>query len=98
MNRKERRAMSKRLGIMAYQQKLPRDKKFNIIHENIISGKLMHEEFIEKSRIMQEKYADEVESIKLYNLASQIAHQEKIPLVDAFEKAQEQINEERKKQ
>lgn len=96
MNRRERRKMSKKLGIMEFQQKLSRDKKFSLIAENIQTGKQSHLEFIEKSRIMQEKYADEVESHRLYNIATDIAQREKIPLVDAFEKANSLIAEENK--
>ena len=94
MNRKERRQMSKRLGILQYQRQLPRNKKFELMRENIISGKKMHNEFVEKSRIMQDQYSDEVDSIKLYNTASDIAAKEGMPLIDAFEKAKIQLIEE----
>jgi hypothetical protein len=96
MNRKERRRMSKRLGIMEYQRKLPRNKKFELIRENIISGRKLHEEFIRKSQLTQEELAAEAEVQKEYQLAAKIANEEHIPFADAVEKAKRQIYEETK--
>jgi len=96
MNRRDRRSMSKRLGIAEYQRQLPRNKKFELMRENIISGKKLHNEFVEKSRVMQEQYSDEADSVKLYNTASDIAAREGVPIIDAFQKAKIQLIEESK--
>ena len=45
MNRKQRRQMSKNLGIMEFQRKLPFAKKMELIRENILAGKQREEEF-----------------------------------------------------
>jgi len=87
MNRKDRRRMAKNLGIMKYQQKLPLNQKFELIRENIISGKKSHEEFIENNRVIQEQFKNEVVSNKLYALATDISKREQIPFIDALEKA-----------
>ena len=91
MNRKERRNMSKRLGILKYQQKLPFDKKIALIRENIISGKRMHKEYVENNRVIQEELQGEVISNQLYYLANDIATKESIPFIDAIEKAKNEI-------
>jgi hypothetical protein len=61
-----------------------------------VSGKRQHEEYVEKNRVIQEQYADEIISNQLYVSATNIANQEKIPFVDAIEKAKRQIEEENK--
>lgn len=97
MNRRERRQTSKRLGIMKYQQKLPLHKKFQLMQENIIAGKKMHEEFVRKSKLTQEELSAEQEAQIIYNLAADIANKEHIPFTEAVEKAKTQIYEENKR-
>lgn len=89
MNRRERRRMSKRLGIMKYQKNLPRNKRFELIKENIISGKQQHNEFLENNRIQQNRTAEEVEADAIEFMSQYIAESQKIPLVDAIKIAQE---------
>lgn len=90
MNRKERRATSKKLGIMQYQQKLPFDKKLNLIRNNILSGKKLDEEFREETRLNIQSQLEEKESQRIYSLAESIAKNEGIPMIDAIEKAKKQ--------
>ena len=96
MNRKERRKLSHKLGIMQYQQKLPRDKKFNLIKENIISGKTLHEDFIRRSKMSQQELEDEAEYQRIYSAAAEISQKEQIPMIDAVEKVKKQMDQERK--
>jgi NADH:ubiquinone oxidoreductase subunit C len=55
MNRKERRAMEKKLGIAAYRKTLPLNKRFEIIRENIIEGKKTQVKKKEDVRVEQNK-------------------------------------------
>ena len=91
MNRKDRRRTSKRLGIMEYQGKLSRDKKLELMRENIISGKKLHEDFVRKSKMTQEELDDEIKYQKIYNRASEIANEKHINFTDAFEEARKEI-------
>jgi hypothetical protein len=86
MNNRDRRKMSHKLGIMQFQQKLPRHKKWEIIRENIISGKKREQEVAEEVRRQQSLSEEERESEAIELLSNQIAQQEKIPLIDAREK------------
>lgn len=97
MNRRERRQVSKRLGILDYQRKLPREKRFELIAENIIAGKNTHKEFIENVRVQQNRTEEEVEAEAIQFLANQIAQSQKIPIVDAVEMAEKQYNKRYKK-
>ena len=96
MNRREKRQLSKNLGIMEYQQKLPRNKKFELIRENIIAGKQVHKEFVEKSRVALTAQLEETESEKVFHTAEDIAEQKKIPVIDAMEEAQKQFDKQKK--
>ena len=73
MNRRERRATAKRLGIMEYQRKLPIAKRFELIRENIIAGKKMHEENVNKGVITREEYEAQVAAQKMYRKAMDLA-------------------------
>lgn len=88
MNRKERRRMSKNLGIMQHQQKLTREEKFDLIRENIISGKEQHKQFMEEVKRRQSMSKEELDSEAIAALAERIAQSQNIPLVDALEEAQ----------
>ena len=96
MNRKERRQLSKNLGIMEYQQKLPRNKKFELMRENIISGKQTHKEFIEKNRVTLNEQAEQSESQIVFNMAEDIAKRKKIAVIDAMEEAQKEYDNQKK--
>jgi len=93
MNRRERRKTAKRLGIMQYQKKLPRDAKFNLIRENLIAGKQTHEEFVRKSKLTQDELVEEQKAQRIYALAEKISAGEQISYVDAIEKAKLQLQQ-----
>lgn len=92
MNRKERRNVSRRLGIMGYQQKLPLTKRLNLMHENILSGKQMEKENTEAVRQSVNSQMEEIESRAVYHLAEDIAQTKKIPVLDAMSEAQKEID------
>jgi len=88
MNRKERRQMSKKLGILQHQQKLSLYKKFELIRENISQGKERQKEFeaeVEKSINSQ---ISQKESDIIYSIAEKLAKDKNIPMIDAMELAQ----------
>jgi len=88
MNRKEKRSTSKRLGIMQFQQKLSRKQKFDLMHENIITGKKTQEEFKENIRQQINSQIEEKESQIILHLAEDIAKRKNIPVIDAMKEAQ----------
>lgn len=96
MNRRQRRQMSKNLGIMEFQQKLPREKKFELIRQNIIEGRKIHEEFIEKNRIEGNALSEKTESDVIYHIAEDIAKRKKIPVMDAMKEAHEEYEKQKK--
>jgi len=87
MNRAQRRQMSKKLGIMEYQNSLPRDKKYNLMRENILAGKQRELEVKEETRIKEEEQLAEKESKALESLAKIISQTKKISLVEAINEA-----------
>lgn len=97
MNRRDRRNASKRLGIMEYQRKLPRNKRFELMRENIISGKQQDQEFKERVKQQISEQEEEKESQIVYNLAEKIAKYKKIPVIDAMAEAQAEYNKSRNK-
>jgi len=88
MNRKERRKLSKKLGILNYQSKLPYSKKFNLVSENIKIGKKLHQEFLEEIRRRQNLSQEERDNENIQFLANKIKAEENISEVEALEKAQ----------
>jgi len=89
MNRKERRRLSKQLGIMQHQKSLSREEKFNLVRENILTGKEQHKQFVDEMRRVQNLSKEEKESEEINILAKQIEKSENISLSSALEKAQE---------
>ena len=88
MNRKEKRAASKRLGIMQFQQKLSRKQKFNLMYENVIAGKKAEKEFEENVRQQINSQIEEKESQIILSFAENIAKRKNIPVIDAMKEAQ----------
>ena len=88
MNRRERRLTSKRLGIMQYQQKLPRKRKFELMRENIEAGKIAHEEFLREVELQQNRSQDKIDSEAISFIANNLANQKKIALIDALDEAE----------
>ena len=96
MNRKERRATSKRLGILQFQQKLPISKKLHLIAENIEAGRRREAEVKEEVRIELQAQLEEKEGHAVYNLAEVIAKRKNIPVIDAMDEAQREFNKSKK--
>jgi hypothetical protein len=97
MNRRERRQTAKNLGILQYQQKLPRNKKFELMRENIILGHKQEKEFREEVKRRQELSEDQKDEENIQHMAKQIADKEKMSLIDALEIAQKRYAKIRKR-
>lgn len=87
MNRKERRRTSHKLGIQQFQQKLSRNKKFELMRGNITAGKQKQKEYKEYLRQQDNKYIEEKESQIIYHMAEDIAKQKNIPIIEALDEA-----------
>jgi hypothetical protein len=96
MNHRERRRMSKKLGIRQYQQKLPRNKKFELLRENIIAGNKLERENAEAVRVDIQAQMEQIESQSVFSIAEVIAKRKGIAVLDAMEEAQKEINKGRK--
>ena len=84
--------MSKDLGIMQFQSKLPLAKKLELMRQNIESGRQMELRNAEEARRSLENQLTEMESAAIYSKAEFISKQKNIPLVDALEIAQKQLS------
>ena len=93
MNRRDRRKTSKRLGILDYQKRLPRNKRFELIRENIIAGKAMHEENVKNAYLRIE----EREHNRMYAMAEDLAKRKDIPFMDALEEIEKTQKEQKEK-
>ena len=80
--------MSRKLGIMQFQQKLPRAKKLEIMRENVISGKKREQEVAEETRISLEKQEQEKRSRAVSSLAEFVSKLKGISIVEATAEAQ----------
>ena len=88
MNRRERRMTSKRLGILQYQQKLPRKQKFELIRENIAAGNVSHNEFLREVERQQNRSQDEIDSEAINFIAHNLVNYKQIALIDALAEAE----------
>ena len=87
MNRRDKRHMSKRLGIMQFQMKLPRNKKFELMRENILAGKKREEEVKEEIKQQTNKFIEEKEVQIISHIAEDLAKLKNISITDAMEEA-----------
>ena len=88
MNRRQKREMSKNLGIMQYQAKLPLTKKLELMRENIASGKRTQAENTEEVRRSIQQQLEEKQSASIYSMAEHISKNKGIPMIDAMEEAE----------
>jgi len=91
MNHRQRREMSKNLGIMQYQSKLSLPKRMELMRENITNGKKLQEEVAEETRRSVEEQLEEKHSAAIYSLSEFIAKTKGIPIIDAMKEAQKQM-------
>ncbi|MFW6311043.1 MAG: hypothetical protein ACOC1K_02285 [Nanoarchaeota archaeon] len=91
MNRRERRQIEKRMGIISSRKKLSRMDKFAMMRENIESGKKIEEEMKETRRIQDNDKKDKIHSQNVSSKATELMIKEGLSYIDALEKAKEQV-------
>jgi hypothetical protein len=96
MNRKERRQVEKKLGLMKQYHGMSRSEKFDMIAERIKIGKERQTETTEKIKTALEEQENNRISKQIENNAEIIARAEGISITEATEKAQEEIKKYKK--
>ena len=91
MNRKERRASEKKLGLQKYYKTYSRSKRFEMLQERVQQGRRKEEEMKKKFEISINKQNGERYSNIVASLAQDIAIREKMPYIDAMEKAEKEF-------
>mgnify|MGYP000969581267 CR=1 FL=1 len=94
MNRREKRALEKRLGIRKHVKSLPLEKWAERVGSNIQDGKRRQAEFMEASRIMQAEIDDNTQQNSLSSLATELMLKEGLSYIEAIEKAKETLQKE----
>lgn len=93
MNRRERRAMEKRLGITKYKRSLPLSKRFEMIEQNIIEGNKMQAKLKEEIRIKENAKSDAEINKKIADRALELMLKDGMDYYSANEKAKEEFGQ-----
>jgi hypothetical protein len=89
MNRRERKAMEKRLGLDKYKKSLPRAERFEMNRQNIIAGRKMEEEMKEIRRVQENGAEDKKASERISSIATDLMFNKKMDWVSAQAEALE---------
>jgi hypothetical protein len=92
MNRRERRALERKMGITSHKKSLPLSEQFEIIRNNIIAAKQDKEERTRQSKDKKQEHIAEKANQSIYDLALTISMEENIPFMDAIDLAKQRIN------
>ena len=93
MNRRDRKAMEKKLGITKYKKSLPINQRFEMIRQNIIEGKKMQSKLKEDIRIKDNAKADAEINQKIADRALDLMLKEDMDYYSATEKAKSEFNQ-----
>jgi len=96
MNRRERKAVAKRLGLNKYYKSMTREQRWQLMRDNIESGKRMMAENKEKVLVSQEEQEEQRMHNIISNRAEKIAADKKIPLIDALVLAKNEYDNSKK--
>jgi hypothetical protein len=88
MNRREKRATEKKLGILKYKNKLSKDKYFDRIRDNIIEGKKKEAEMSEVRRLQEEGKQEEIIKNNISSIATSLMVKEGLSYNDALVRAE----------
>jgi hypothetical protein len=91
MNRRDRRAASKKFGINKFKNRLPFKERMELMRQNIIDGKKIQSNMDETVRVQGNKEDDLKISNEINSLATSLAVSEGLSYIDAIEKAKQQI-------
>lgn len=92
MNRRERKAMEKRLGITKYKKTLPLKERFEMIRQNIIEGNKMQAKLKEDNRVKENAKADAEINKKIADRALELMMKEDMDYYSATEKARSEFS------
>ena len=90
MNNRERRKIQKQLGLNKHYKKETREQKWQRWRDNQENGKKMHHDYLNQVEVSIHEQSDQKISNIIQHLAEDIIKREKIPMIDAMVKAQEQ--------
>lgn len=93
MNRRERKAMEKKLGITKYRKSLPLNQRFETIRQNIIEGKKMQNKLKEDIRVKDNAKVDAEINKKVADRALNLMMKEDMDYYSATEKAKEEFGQ-----
>ncbi len=91
MNRRERKAMEKRLDITKYKKSLPLNQRFEMIRQNIIEGKKMQNKLKEDNRVKENAKSDAEVNKKIADRALDLMMKDGMDYYSATEKAAKEI-------
>jgi ATP-dependent Lon protease len=93
MNRREKRAMEKKLGITKYKKTLSMSKRFEMIEQNIIEGNNKQQRLKEEMRIRENSQADSQINKKIADRALDLMMKEDMDYYSATQKAKEEFGQ-----
>jgi hypothetical protein len=91
MNRRERRALEKKLGITKHRKSMTFDKRIESIRQNIIEGKKKQDGMKENQRVQENKDKDQAESNQIASLATELMIKNGISYIEALEEAKKSL-------
>ena len=98
MNRRDRRNMEKKLGLIKHKNSLPLHKRIEGIRENIIAGKEKQAEMKETRRLQEEGKVEEVDNTRIASIATELMVSKDMSYIDALEEAKEMCKQETTKE
>lgn len=91
MNRKERRSLEKKIGVIKYRQKMNFKEKMEEIRKNIQSGKERESEMKESIRRQLNEESDKKAAMELSSLATTLMIKNNLSWHEALEAAKSEI-------
>jgi hypothetical protein len=91
MNRRERKAMEKKVGITKYKKSLPRNEQFEMIRQNIIEGHKKQDKLKEDLRVKDNAKSDAEINKKIADRALELMMKESMDYYSATERAKEEF-------
>jgi hypothetical protein len=92
MNRRERKAMEKKLGLVKYRKSLPLNQRFEMIRQNIIEGKKMQNKLKEDIRVKDNAKVDAEINQKVADRALDLMMKEDMDYYSATELAKKEFS------
>lgn len=87
MNRRERKAMEKKMGLDDYKKSLPRAQRFEMMRQNIIQGKKIEEEMKDLRRRQDNEKSDNIAASRIASIATDLMINKGMDWVSAQEEA-----------